>query len=97
MSYIVLSKRQVEGSFKVKLFKDKEKADSYRKQLIKQYYDVIILDKSNYKLITKESVEDWVYGGEDKIDPIPNLTKSITKLWNDHDEHLRYTNKREII
>ena len=30
MSYIVLSKRQVEGSFKVKLFKDKEKADSYR-------------------------------------------------------------------
>ena len=42
MDYIVLSKRQVEGSLDIKLCKDKTSADSYRKQLFKQNYDVVI-------------------------------------------------------
>ena len=69
MGYIVLSKQQVEGGLNVKLCKDKASADSYRKQLIKQYYDVVILDKSDYDLLAKDLFKDWVYGGEDnKLD-----------------------------
>ena len=48
MGYIVLSKQQVEGGLNVKLCKDKASADSYRKQLIKQYYDVVILSEDDY-------------------------------------------------
>ena len=48
MGYIVLSKKQVEGSLNVKLCKDKASADSYRKQLIKQYHDVVILSEDDY-------------------------------------------------
>ena len=86
MSYIVLSKRQVEGSFKVKLFKDKEKADSYRKQLIKQYYDVVILSEDDYN-----KLGDKVFRHK-----VSNINER-NKLVNDHDRHLRDTNKREII
>ena len=52
MGYIVLSRKQVEGGLNVKLCKDKASADLYRKQLIKQYYDVVILDKSDYDVIS---------------------------------------------
>jgi hypothetical protein len=48
MDYIVLSKRQVEGSLDIKLCKDKTSADSYRKQLFKQNYDVVILSEDDY-------------------------------------------------
>ena len=48
MGYIVLSKRQVEGSLNIKLCKDKASADSYRKQLFKQNYDVVILSEDDY-------------------------------------------------
>ena len=70
MGYIVLSKKQVEGSLNVKLCKDKASADSYRKQLIKQYYDVVILSKGDHKLVTNKLFKDWVNekdndGGDD--------------------------------
>ena len=61
MGYIVLSKQQVEGGLNVKLCKDKASADSYRKQLIKQYYDVVILDKSDYDVISTNFFKNWVY------------------------------------
>ena len=61
MGYIVLSKKQVEGGLNVKLCKDKASADSYRKQLIKQYYDVVILDKSDYDVISTNFFKNWVY------------------------------------
>ena len=48
MGYIVLSKKQVEGGLNVKLCKDKASADSYRKQLINAYYDVVILSEDDY-------------------------------------------------
>tara|TARA_R100001443_G_scaffold116688_3_gene138069 strand:+ start:2089 stop:2646 length:558 start_codon:yes stop_codon:yes gene_type:complete len=48
MGYIVLSKRQVEGSLNINLCKDKTSADSCRKQLFKQNYDVVILDEDDY-------------------------------------------------
>ena len=69
MGYIVLSKQQVDGGLNVKLCKDRASADSQRKQLIKQYYDVVIIDKSDYDLLAKSFFKDWVYGGEDnKLD-----------------------------
>ena len=61
MGYIVLSRKQVEGGLNVKLCKDKASADSYRKQLIKQYYDVVILDKSDYDVISTNFFKNWVY------------------------------------
>lgn len=48
MYYIVLSKRQVEGSLNINLCKDKTSADSCRKQLFKQNYDVVILSEDDY-------------------------------------------------
>jgi len=78
MGYIVLSRKQVEGSLNVKLCKDKASADSYRKQLIKQYYDVVILSKGDHKLITSKLFKEWVNekdndGGDDNNpDPIWN-------------------------
>ena len=102
MGYIVLSKQQVEGGLNVKLCKDKASADSYRKQLIKQYYDVVILDKSDYDLLAKNLFKDWVYGGEDnkldghEVKSYLDIISCYNKL-NDHDRHLRDTNKREII
>ena len=36
-----------------------------RKQLIKQYYDVVVLDKNDYDLLSKGTFKDWVHGGED--------------------------------
>ena len=48
MGYIVVSKKQVEGGLNVKLCKDKASADLYRKQLIKQYNDVVILSEDDY-------------------------------------------------
>mgnify|MGYP001170484028 CR=1 FL=1 len=62
MGYIVLSKQQVEGQLNVKLCKDKASADSYRKQLIKQYHDVVILSKGDHKLVTSKLFKAWVNG-----------------------------------
>ena len=61
MGYIVLSKRQVEGSLNVKLCKDKDKADLQRKQLHEKNYDVVILDKSDYDVISTNFFKNWVY------------------------------------
>tara|TARA_B100001094_G_scaffold89811_1_gene85803 strand:+ start:3777 stop:4367 length:591 start_codon:yes stop_codon:yes gene_type:complete len=84
MGYIVLSKKQVEGSLNVKLCKDKASADSYRKQLIKQYYDVVILDKSDHKLVTSNLFKEWVNekdnDGGDNNNPDP--------IWNGESEDL---------
>ena len=65
MGYIILSRKQVDGGLNVKLVKNKPVADLQRKQLIKQYYDVVVLDKNDYDLLSKGIFKDWVYGGED--------------------------------
>lgn len=97
MGYIVLSKKQVEGSLNVKLCKDKDKADSYRKQLINQYHDVVILSKGDHKLVASKLFKKWVNEGfneEDKIDPIWNgpsedlLCNSSDTNSNKHQEDL---------
>lgn len=67
MGYIVLSKRQVEGELNAKLCKDKASADSYRKQLIKQYHDVVILSKGDHKLVASNLFKGWV-NGEDNYE-----------------------------
>jgi len=73
MGYIVLSKKQVEGELNVKLCKDKASADSYRKQLINQYHDVVILSKGDYKLVASKLFKNWVNSEIDnKPDPIWN-------------------------
>lgn len=91
MGYIVLSKKQVEGQLNVKLCKDKASADSYRKQLIKQYYDVVILDKSDHKLITSNLFKEWVNGkdndGGDDNNPDP--------IWNGDSEDLLVNSSEE--
>jgi len=77
MGYIVLSKKQVEGELNVKLCKDKASADSYRKQLIKQYHDVVILSKGDYKLVASKLFKAWVneeFDEEDDNNPDP--------IWN---------------
>ena len=68
MGYIVLSKQQVEGGLNVKLCKDKASADSYRKQLIKQYHDVVILSEDDYKLVASKFFKNWVNEGFDEED-----------------------------
>ena len=65
MGYIILSRKQVDGGLNVELVKDKASADLQRKQLIKQYYDVVVLDKNDYDLLSKGTFKDWVHGGED--------------------------------
>jgi len=91
MGYIVLSKKQVEGQLNVKLCKDKASADSYRKQLIKQYYDVVILDKSDHKLVTSNLFKEWVNGkdndGGDDNNPDP--------IWNGDSEDLLVNSSEE--
>jgi len=79
MGYIVLSRKQVEGGLNVKLCKDKASADSYRKQLIKQYYDVVILDKSDYDIVTSKLFKEWINeedndGGDDTNSEIPSMS-----------------------
>ena len=66
MGYIILSRKQVDGDLNIKLVKNKPVADLQRKQLIKQYYDVVVLDKNDYDLLSKGTFKDWVHGGEDK-------------------------------
>ena len=65
MGYIVLSRKQVDGDLNVELVKNKPVADLQRKQLIKQYYDVVVLDKNDYDLLSKGIFKDWVHGGKD--------------------------------
>ena len=91
MGYIVLSKKQVEGSLNVKLCKDKASADSYRKQLIKQYYDVVILDKSDHKLVTSNLFKEWVNGKDNDggDDNNPDL------IWNGPSEDLLVNSSEE--
>ena len=48
MGYIILSRKQVDGGLNVELVKDKASADLQRKQLIKQYNDVVILSEDDY-------------------------------------------------
>ena len=86
MGYILLSKQQVEGGLNVKLCKDTASANSYRKQLIKQYYDVIILSEDDYNKL----------GDEVFRHKVSNINRR-NQLVNDHDKHLRDINKREII
>ena len=68
MGYIVLSKKQVEGELNVKLCKDKASADSYRKQLINQYHDVVILSKGDHKLVASKLFKKWVNEGFNEED-----------------------------
>ena len=68
MGYIVLSKKQVEGELNVKLCKDKASADVYRKQLINQYHDVVILSKGDHKLVASKLFKIWVNEGFDEED-----------------------------
>lgn len=68
MGYIVLSKKQVEGELNVKLCKDKASADSYRKQLINQYHDVVILSKGDHKLVASKFFKKWVNEGFNEED-----------------------------
>ena len=69
MGYIVLSRKQVDGDLNVELVKNKPVADLQRKQLIKQYYDVVVLDKNDYDLLSKGIFKDWVHGkGDNKLD-----------------------------
>ena len=62
MGYIILSRKQVDGDLNVELVKNKPVADLQRKQLIKQYYDVVVLDKNDYDLLSKGTFKDWVHG-----------------------------------
>ena len=84
MGYIVLSKKQVEGELNVKLCKDKASADSYRKQLINQYHDVVILSKGDHKLVASKLFKNWVSGGFDEED---NDGGDDTNLDKHNDEH----------
>ena len=69
MGYIILSRKQVDGDLNVELVKNKPVADLQRKQLIKQYYDVVVLDKNDYDLLSKGTFKDWVHGEKDnKLD-----------------------------
>ena len=71
MGYIILSRKQVDGDLNVELVKNKPVADLQRKQLIKQYYDVVVLDKNDYDLLSKGTFKDWVHGREDnKLDNV---------------------------
>ena len=91
MGYIVLSKQQVEGQLNVKLCKDKASADSYRKQLIKQYHDVVILSKGDHKLVASKLFKAWVNGedndGGDDNNPDP--------IWNGDSEDLLVNRSEE--
>ena len=69
MGYIILSRKQVDGDLNVELVKNKPVADLQRKKLIKQYYDVVVLDKNDYDLLSKDTFKDWVHGkGDNKLD-----------------------------
>mgnify|MGYP003633399151 CR=1 FL=1 len=79
MGSIVLSKKQVEGGLNVKLCKDKASADLYRKQLIKQYYDVVILSEGDHKLVASKLFKNWVNGEDNDGGDDINSDKSNDK------------------
>jgi len=88
MGYIVLSKKQVEGELNVKLCKDKASADSYRKQLINQYHDVVILSKGDHKLIASKLFKVWVNEGFDEEDNDGGDDNNPDPIWNGDSEDL---------
>ena len=88
MGYIVLSKKQVEGELNVKLCKDKASADSYRKQLINQYHDVVILSKGDHKLIASKLFKVWVNEGFDEEDNDGGDDNNSDPIWNGDSEDL---------
>ena len=88
MGYIVLSKKQVEGELNVKLCKDKASADSYRKQLINQYHDVVILSKGDHKLVASKFFKKWVNEGFNEEDNNKGDEINSDPIWNGESEDL---------
>ena len=64
MGYIILSRKQADGDLNVELVKDKASADLQRKQLIKQYNDVVILSEDDYNKLDGYEHSEYYYDTE---------------------------------
>lgn len=55
MKYKVISREQVSKRLYIESYYDKDSADSRRSELIKMYFDVVIVTEDECKLLSKES------------------------------------------